>query len=306
MKTQKIYVRVNGATLQLSNGRAVAVYPPQKGEPVSYMLTESGKMVAVKGARIQGVGIPRFLQDNGFALARPGDEAAARLADLLDVKEGTKLVEEASYKRVAEIQRSFANQEALFVPFDEEKIVVPIKVDAPQGRQTSSFDLTTGFSSGCVHVGYIPGVGSDIAIASGWILGTAGSADRMLRNTEYGGLMERAVYVICNSGLGTLVPGYEHLAMPSSTTVDDPFPRGMMAFTLANGDLVQVGADGGDDLSVKYWRMSEDGTQKTQLYSRTGMTHPRLGEVIGCIAAVLVRVAELDAQPVRKATKKAA
>jgi hypothetical protein len=300
MKLSNIYVGLNGATIGLSSGKAIAAYPARKGDDRSHFLMESGKLVQVKGSRINGIGIARYLKEHGFGLAQPDDLNAQRVADLLDVLEGTKLVETASRTKAAELQRLFGGQECTFVPFDESRAITSIKVDAPNGIQHLLFDLETGFGSGGVDIEYVPSsdLGSTIALSSGWIVGPEGDAASMPRNTEYGGTVERAVYIICQCGLGTLV-GAQHLEMDENAPVDTPFPRGMLQFAVESGDLVQVGIDGGDELGVVYQRNGQI------LYSRSGMTYPRLGEVIGCIAAVLVRVAELDAVPVKKAERKA-
>ena len=301
MKQEQIYVGINGATLTLTKGKAVAVFPPRKGENGSYMLLESGQAVKVRGTRINGVGVPRYLKENGFALAEPGNVLAARLADLVDIQDGTDLVEAASQTRAAELQRQFAGQACTFVPFDESQTSVSVQVLEPRGSQTISFDLTAAFSSGTVGIAYVPGgrLGSELALSAGWLVGPDGDAGSVPRNTEYGGLVERAVYIICNCGLGTLV-GARNLVADDESPVDAPYPRGLLEFALANGDRVQVGSTGCDELEVVYRRAGD------VLYSRSGMTNARLGDVIGNIAAVMVRVGEMDARPAKKAKNKAA
>jgi hypothetical protein len=300
MKASNIYVGINGATIALTSGKAIAAFPARKGEDKSYFLMESGKLATMKGARINGIGVPRFLKDHGFEVAQPGDSNAELVADLLDVLEGTTLVETASRTKASELQREFGGKDCIFVPFDEDQPTAAVKVEEPNGIQHVHFDLVSGFSSGSVGIDYLPSsnLGSDIVLSSGWLVGPDGDSHSMPRNTEYGGTVERAVYVICNCGLGSLV-GAKNLTMDESAPEDAPFPRGLLELAVANGDVVQVGITAGDELGVVYRRAGE------ALYSRSGMTKPRLGEVIGCIAAVLVRVAELDAAPVKKAPKKA-
>ena len=301
MKANNILVGINGATLTLTKGKAVAALPPQKGENFSYMLMDSGQLAKVQGSRINGVGVARFLKENGFELAQPGDPLAAKLADLVDIREGTALVEEASVKKTAELQRQFAGQTCTFVPFDEERPSEVVTIEAPRGGTITSFDLTSGFSSGAVQTEYRPGstFGMDLPLSSGWLVGPDGDATEMPRNSSYGGLVERAVYVICNTGLALLV-GAKNLVMDDNAAESAPYPRGLLELALPNDDRIMVGISGGDELEVAYLR------EGYTLYSRTGMTHPRLGEVIGAIAAVMVRVGELDAEPVKKPRKKAA
>ncbi|MBC8737322.1 hypothetical protein F6X40_10935 [Paraburkholderia sp. UCT31] len=299
MKVSNVYVGINGATIGLTSGKAIAAYPARKGEDKSHFLMESGKLVQVKGARINGVGVPRFLKESGFELAQPGDSNAERVADLLDVREGTELVEAASQTKAAELQKKFAGQDCTFVPFDESRPCVTVKVEAPRNSRSMLLDLSTGFSSGVIDIAYVPGrdIGMEVALSSGWLVGPAGDAGSMPRNTDYGGIVEKAVYVICNCGLGALV-GAQNLVPLDNAPEDAPFPRGLLEIAQANGDIVQVGITGVDELEVVYRRAGE------VLYSRSGMAKPRLGEVIGAIAAVLVRVGELDAPPVKKALKK--
>lgn len=303
MKASNIFVGINGATLALTKGRAVAVFPPQKGgDAVSYALMESGKLARIAGARWNGVGVPRYLKENGFELVdlqvNPGADLAVRLADMLDVQEGLKLVEAASETKATELQRDFARQSCTFVPFDETKASSAVKIEAPGYSRTVSFDLVEGFSSGAVRIDYVPGsnLGFDLAMSAGWLVGPTGDAAAMPRNTEYGGTVEKAVYVICNCGLGTLV-GERNLVADARNAA---FPRGLMKFALENGDVVRVGVDGGDDLRVAYFRGEEI------QYIRSGMYEVRLGDVIGAIAAVIVRVREKDAAKTKKAMKKAA
>jgi hypothetical protein len=107
------------------------------------------------------------------------------------------------------------------------------------------------------------------------------------RGTEYGGLVEQAVYTICNVGIAELET--PNLAMNYEADEQDPFPRGSMTMRLPNDDQIIVGIDAVDELVVQYM------TDGNIIYSRTGMIEPRLGEVIGCIAAVIIRVNEMSA-----------
>lgn len=294
MKASKIYVGVNGATLSLTNGKGVAVYPAQKGDKESYILMDSGKKATLKGARINGVGVARFLSENGFALAEPGNPHAAILADMLDCHDGTKLVEEASQLKAAQLQKRFANQVCTFVPFASEKPMVQVTVTEPRGFTSVHFDLVTGFGSGAVQLEHSPGSGMfDASICAGWLVGPDDDATVMPRVSEYGGIVEHAAYVICHSGLASLV-GEANMHMDYDATVDAPFPRGVLELALENGDRIQVGINAVDDLVVRYVRGGN------VMYSRTGMTRPRLAEVIGDIAAVIIRARDLDATPVKK------
>lgn len=298
MKAKNIFVGVNGATISLSKSAAVAVFPPQKGAAaVSYALTTEGKVVKIEGARWGGVGVPRYLKEHGFEQATKGHELAYQLADKLDVSDGVKLVEDATRTRAAALQREFAGKSCTFVPFDETKAVAVVTVEASAICSTVHCDLQEAFASGCVKIDYVPGsnLGWELPLCDGWLIGPDGDAKAMPRNTEYGGTVEKAVYVICNSGLGMLA-GERNLVADAKSS----YPRGVMRIALENGDVVQVGVDGADTVQVGYLRLG------AFLHLRSGINNVRLGDVIGAIAAVIVRVREQDAEIAKKAIKKAA
>lgn len=97
--TYEIVVPTRNDGLELSRGTAVAVCLPQKGEKKTYFLYASGRSGYIEGARIQGVGVKRFFAEQGFAPAAEEDPRAIKLADLIDVRRGLALVEEASRNR---------------------------------------------------------------------------------------------------------------------------------------------------------------------------------------------------------------
>ena len=301
MKTSKIMVGVNGALLTLASGsKACAVYPAGKGEDKSYLLLTDGKLATLKGSRIAGVGAARYFAENGFELAKPGDTQAEQFADMLDAREGTRLVERSNNAFAQELTKKFGGQECVFVPFDAGKPNVAVKVEMPRGVATTSFDLVSGFASGQVSVEYQPGPNSimDANLSAGWLVGPEGSPESMPRSTEYGGPVERAVFIICNSGMGELV-GAKNLVMDEAAPIDALYARGEMVICLKNGDLLTVGIDAVDELGVHYTRGGE------VIYSRKGLQGNgndalKLGSIIGSIAAVLVRVNEMDAIPVKK------
>lgn len=296
MKACKIYVGINGNTLELASGaKAVAVYPAQKGDKESVILMDSGAFGRLKGARINGVGIARYLTEHGFELASADNPEALKLADYLDADEGRKMVGEVSSLRAHELQQRFGGQTCTYVPFDPECACVEVQVEPSRGYSITAFNMATRFNSGVVQVA-LPM--ADVQLSSGWLVGPDELAADMPRSTEYGGLVEQAVFVICNSGLGTL-EGLANLAMTDAP--DATYPRGSMTVRLSADDLIVVGIDACDEVVVEYRRGD------TTLYSRQFVASPYLGEVIGNIAAALVRVRELDAIPAKKnARKKAA
>lgn len=303
MKANNIYVATNNTGWKLSAGTGVAVYPAKKGDDRSYVLLESGRLASIKGSRIDGIGVARYVQEKlGFALAVSGDEAAAKLADYLDIEEGRKLVEEASMQRARELQAKFGGQRFKFVPFDETKPIVTAEAELPRSSISAVFDLVNGFTSGTVNTVFERATtwGSSLALNKGWLAAADEDDATLPRTTEYGGPVEEAAYIICNCGLGKLV-GHLHLEMANENApVDTPYPRGSLDIELANGDRVLVGISAGDELEVTYSRAG------ALLYSRSGLVQGfRQGEVIGSIAAVIVRVTELDAAVTKKAKKRA-
>jgi hypothetical protein len=302
MKLNNIYVAAGTASLDLTNGKAIAAFPVRKGEDRSFFLLESGKIAVVKGSRVNGIGVKRFVQEAGFVLADKTDVRALKLADYLDCREGAAWVSEVSQLRAAELQKLWAGKTCAFVPFDEDKAVRLVNVQAPRSSRLTRFDMETGFTSGCVETEYQPGSPfcSELGFGEGWLVGPGEDPSTYPRNTAYGGIVERAVYVIDNIGIATLEK--QHLTMLGEAAPEDaPNLRGELNLRLANSDdVVQVGIDAGDELVVNYIR------EGSVVYSRSGLTQPRLGEVIGDIAAVIIRVRELDELAVAKCRKKAA
>jgi hypothetical protein len=301
MKTNKIYVCVNGAALSFNSGaKGVAVYPAQKGDAKSHVLLSTGATTSFKEKRINGIGIARYLAENGFVLAQPGDACAEKLADAMDREEGLSLVGSASVEQAQALQAKYAGQVCTYVPFDADKPIRTETVKHRDGGVRWAADLQAGFNSGVVETEYVPGRGTmDASLGEGWLVGPDQDASQLPRNTEYGGLIERAVFIICNSGLGTLT-GEQNLEMNAAATEDATYPRGKLEIELTSGDRLVVGSTGGDELGATYYRGG------AALYERIGMTNPRLGDVLGDILAVLVRVKDMDETQTKKTRKKAA
>lgn len=289
MKANKIYT---GAELALQNGdSAIAVYPVQKGGTFSHMLTKQGRFIRLKGARLGGKGVPRYLEEAGFTLAGPDDAAAKELADRIDIEEGQRLIEDCATSRVRAIQSSQIGETLQLVPFEAEK---PVKLVTVAQRDfpgsLTSVDLHSGLAMGMLEVRSAdPSDFLDsVDCSKGWLLTEKEDASSVPRNTEYGGTVELAAFIVCNSGLAAL-EGPKNLG--EGLDDDDetaPFPKGLLTLKLVVGDTIQVGIDAGDELVVTYIR---DGVE---LYRRNGIPALKLGTVVGCIGAVLIRVREMD------------
>ena len=298
MKKNPIYVvGANGATLQFSNGgHGIAIRPAAKGDKGSFVLTDAGKMIVLKGQRFNGVGVTRYVTELGFVPASAGDQNAENLVDHIAMHEGVSLVEAASNTEAARLQALYGGQACTFVPFGENKSTEPIMVRRPGIFSCTCLGLATGFSAGSVEGEYLPSQGfkcTTVDLSHGWLVGPQADPASVPRNTEYGGLVEQAMFVMANCGIGTLT-GNSNLFMNDDAAVDAPFPRGNMEITLANStDRLIVGIDALDQLIAQYLRNDQVICQRQGLNTNT--TRLNLGAAIGSIAAVLVRVADIDA-----------
>ncbi len=173
MKIQKILVSTT--PMMLSNGAlAVAVYPAGKGEDKSYILTDSGKKTHLKGSRIDGVGVTRYLKERGYVPAAQDNPKARMLADLMDIADATKMVEEASREQARYIQKKHAEQSMVWVPFDPKKAIANVKMPEYDGFSTTTFNLLAGLSIGTVKLesseNYNPELGWSLQLNEGWLL----------------------------------------------------------------------------------------------------------------------------------------
>lgn len=304
MKSSKIYV---GARLSLSNGVfAVAVFPPQKGDAVSYMLSEGGKLIQVKGARINGLGVPKYLESQGFRLAQAGDPQADELAALLDAKEGCRLFETATADQVRNYQAWLAGKSMKVIPYDPAEEPYTIKVEAPSESITTVADMQAGLAVGGLRIEYQSPRTDRFTVLQGWLVGLDEPYDPLKtpRCTEYGGVVEHACYLVCAAGLAVL-DGAAHLEDNIEEVKDVPYPRGFLRLlrtdaAILSKDVLVVGITGTDTLEVAYER---DGQV---LYQRQGLSGVRLRNAVEDIMAVVVRVAEMDAASAKAKVKRRA
>jgi len=303
MKSSEIYT---GATLAFTNGEVgIAVYPAQKGVSHSMALTKSGKLIKIPGARISGLGVPRYLQSQGFSLAGPDDQDAAVLADRLDAEDGVRLLEDAS-RRQAENYRSWLEGKSMkLVPYDVEKPVQQVTFSSQGSGFRTAFHLDTGLSLAGMAIEYLPSKGDTLDLQDGWVIGLEEDESASPRNTEYGGSVELACYLLCNAGLAVL-DGHQNLADGIEEVKDVPFPRGFLRLRVTDvrpeacDDVLVVGITATDELEVVYERAGQ------AIYRRHGLLGTKLSKVLGSIAAALVRVREMDAAASKVKTKKRA
>lgn len=311
MPKKPIYVLGDSATpLKFTSGAVVAIRPIAKGEKHSVVLLDHGRMTTFKDQRINGLGIERHIQSLGYVVAEEGDNLANRLESLAAVHDGLALIEAASIKHSVAIQKAFAGQRCTYIPFDPDKATEDVVVDHYHGSTCVAHQFG-GLSSGCVSLDYsaCPDVRRlEIQLSEGWIAGPDEDVSGFPRNSEYGGLVELATFVVANSGVATLSEK-RNLLMPGDDAADDaPFPRGHLVLNMAEStDRIMVIIDAGDELVVRYIR--DDGEVVCE---HLGMEANQNGELslrmtVGCIASVIIRARDLEERkPARAAKLKAA
>lgn len=296
MKITQILVGFNGAHVQMSSGaKMIAAMPPARGDKEFFGLFEDGKMRSIKGTRLAGVGVPRYLKENGFIEAPDGDQRAAKLADMLDQRQAIKMVESLGQEKAHQIRKTFGGQVLKFIPFDPAKEILDVEIAAPNGFVTSVLEFGTHLSEPQVETKFGPH-GSGVSLARGWLIESSKDQAAYPRNEEYGGLVERAVYALSSCGIGELV-GAQNL-LPNDES--ESYARGRLDLMLPTGDFLTVGVDGADELHARYYR------NNACLHERRGLEGLSIGQAIGSIAAVLIRVQEVDAFVAPKKPRKKA
>ncbi len=305
MKSKKIYVPgSNGETIFFANSeKALAFFPVEKGGKGSFVLTDNGRKIILNGARINGVSPARYAAEQGMVLAEGGNEAANRLADMLDIAEATQMVERISRERATELQKELGGQTYLYVPFEDGKTAELAAIRPYEGIGGYVVD-SSGFTSGKVDVEFGSQLGSCVQMHKGWLVDQSISPASLPRVSAFGGLIEHAIFTMCNCGMGE-IEGSAHVVMNEQASSDPVFARGKVSMRLKNGDLLTAGAGALDELRVTYERNG------AVVYQRSGVVcgsqNPNLGTYIGAIAAVIVRVNEMDAyKPSKSRAKKAA
>lgn len=305
-----IYVLgAGGSPLRFANGAsAVAIRPVAKGEKLSFVILDQGQMTTFKDQRINGVGVERYIQSLGYVVASAGDKNAEQLLRLASIHEGIALVEAALVDRSVALQKAFAGQKCSFIPFNPEKSIQPVVVDRFTGSTCVAFDLG-GMSSGCVRLEYSPlpeGSGlMDVKLTDGWLAGADENAQAFPRNSDYGGVVELATFVVANSGLATL--DEMRNLLKDGDTSEYRYPRGHLVLNLSgSSDRVSVIIDEGDELLVQYVRANGDVVCELH-----GMEADRngclsLSMTVGCIASVIVQARRIDSTLRTAKTLKAA
>lgn len=307
MKVTQIFV-ANGSTgLKFTSGCfGVAVFPVEKGKSHSLVLLNTGKVVRMPGARINGVGVPRYLTDIGFTLASKGHPDAEILARHVEEVKGLELVETASHEMAVALQKEFAGRALTQIPFDADKPVTTGIVSARTGMCAIAFDLQDGFSAGCVSLefdakGYAP---MDFQVGKGWLVDGSTELPDLPRSTPFGGVIETAAYALCSVGLTSLA-GPEHIQMDSQVELDDAFARGKLTLQVkGTTDYLVVGATADDLVRAAYVRGGD--AEAEELVARTMATDGKFGPVAGFFAGLLVHVKDLDAAASKKAPRKRA
>jgi hypothetical protein len=291
--TKPIYVAgPNGVTLPLKSGAVIAIRPVAKGEQYSLALTDAGRFVRLKEQRINGMGIERYMTNLGFVKAGAQDKHAMTLTDKIAVHDSIAFVEQASHQYAKILQSQFAGKRVTYVPFDLTKPIDTADVASGDGLFVVLLGLGIGISCGCVSVEYQTDARckSAMSLADGWIVGPDDDPVAVPRATAYGGLIERAAYLIANTGLATV-----SRAMTVTDEPGDPFPRGRMTLALTDStdstdstDYIEIGINGGDELVVQYRRAGGELVCERQGLEQMHPERLCLGDAVGSIAAVLM------------------
>lgn len=308
MKLDQIYV---GGPLTLGQGhKAVAFFVPssarkqplalnlvqyllssEKGKVTdkAWALTDAGRLVVLTSTRVGKLSLKAHLEANGFQPASADNAAAQALADLLDVREGEKLAEAASVRWALSMRATHVDQMMSLVPFEPGKPAHQVTVRGDGSTGLTIAHLDTGLSLRGLAIHYTPSLGDAIDVSSGWLLHKDADAACAPRLREYGGLVEHAAWLLSNLGLVRL-PQDPHL-QPNSAP-DAQFPRGELRLAVvdkfaATSDTLVVGIDAVDELVVCYLRAGQE------IYRRNGLVGDKLSQVVGAIAAAMIRVSEM-------------
>lgn len=307
-KNNPIYViGPSGGQLKLQGDKhVVAILPAGKGDNGSAIITSEGKLSTLKGQRINGIGVTRYVTELGYVPAPEGDANAAALADYVDMDVGRKMVQDASSNEAQRLHKLYQGIECSYVPFNPNHAIRRIKVNTSLSMCVR-MGIGIGFCSGIVPGEYVGDTNfiSDADLGDGWLVAPGIDPESVPRSTDHCGLVEHAVFILVGSGMGTII-GPASLQPDENAAEDAPYPRGKLVIGLTGSqDQLVVGINALDELVVEYLRDDK------VLYQRTGLGHKdtahlNVGVAVGSIAAVLARVATLDATVTKKNARKAA
>lgn len=274
LHSYRIFVGISGAKLALEGGRfAVAVCLPRPGCPTTYLLLDTGDLGSLDAPQFAGAtGELALATEASFEVAPVGHPDALRLADLIDVDQGLALAISSSIRKAVTIAETKNATHWTYVPFSagEQPVAVVIKQHPELGTRTN---VVEGFTSALVDVEpnpLHPLEGNAVAFSEGWLLPNpvpAGTVAQVPRLTD-ASVVAHAVFTICSCGLGTLAAAHTPVAFKIQVSPDD---------------VVKVEVSP-EHLVVAYWHAS------LLLYSRTCAIPSRMGDAVGAITAVLIRV----------------
>lgn len=304
MKELQVFVATEDTKLlNLSGGlNVIALLPLAKGEKHSLALGDNGKLVRVAGARINGLGIPRFLKEAGYVLASAEDPRARQIANAAYRVAGRHLVEEALVSRAAKIQKEEQWGTAFAVPFSPDEEIRPFVVSEYIGIVSRVLEFGTGITGTVVRTKFDPDNPTlDVNLLRNWVVcGSEDAARQAPRLSEYGGLVEHAAFVLVNAGLASFEDGTE---LKRGEDCGEYF-RGRLVLKLNVADRLVIGISAMDELEVVYLRNGE------VLYKDVeGMSDVTLGAVVGDLASVYCRILDRTlaaASPKKRAAKKVA
>ena len=288
-----IYVPAADAVKVSSGRKIMAIRPASQSEKFSFAIDADGQPMRLEGKRIGGVGVESYFRNQGYVRTGADNEFATRLADHIAVADGLKLVEEASMAHAEALQKAFEGQACQFVPFKEGAPVLTV-VPRDNGSRVVVLGLQTGFCGGSVNVRHDRVM--DVRLGDGWLISPGEDAGTKPRLSEYGGIVQNAIFVIANSGLATLSSSGD-LCMVENALLNDPMPRGRVDLALSGGnETLVVGIDAGDELVVDYL-VAGQLVFRRHGFAMTTTQFPNLGGVVGAIASAIVIGRQAKPQP---------
>lgn len=279
MSKYEIFVGA-GARTARGSVTAVAIAPKQP----TYLINDSGQVSKLEGSRVDGQGHKKYFTNLGYVTQKSGAQYEA-LMQHIAVVQGRKLVEEAIARKAALMQQCLSGQKVLVVPFYE-ATAFSATVDTPKGYTSQVFSSDTMLTDSPLRLKDIEGkpFGMDAGFTDYWFK-PDGATYPTPQVSEYGGVVERAVFVIVNSGLACFYSEDVHITMdPDSEDTDTC--RGYIKLTVTDSPTatITVGINAIDEVTVIYRKGD------TTIVRVNGVSGPafNLGAVVGTIASALV------------------
>jgi hypothetical protein len=310
IKAALVATAATKALLFNGNREVVAAVPPSVGDKHWGAIDAQGRFVRFSGAKLGGLGVEKFLLNQGYVPAEPGDPRATRLLDQLAARAAVKTAEEASQRASSAMQERFAGQRVMVVPFAANKPAQEALIkQTTMSVMSVILGMGVGMSSGVVQTEYRPEDKTlrtqDVQVNAEWICPEGEDPSTMPRVSDYGGPVEEAGFLLTNIGLTEFI-GSPHLECPVEPADDDPMPRGAMQLRLKeDGSILKVGIDAMDELVVQLWRNGAMVRERHGILEIGGNQAVNVGNCVGSILGIVVLDAWAQAAQPKKLKKAA-